>query len=172
MGERAGESEEKSQPKTKINFNVIAALFFLLFSIAFYLLIPYQIAKPKLVMGRALVDMQPTFFPRIIMVVLLCLSVWYLIQSFRLKENNLFREGPAKIYIKSAVSILVFLAYALLFERVGFVLSSMLVLGFLPLYYGYRNILAYVLSVIGLPWVVYFLMVRVLKISLPEFPFF
>ena len=158
--------------KEKINFNVIGALFFLVFSIIFYLLIPYQIAKPKLVMGRALVEMDPTFFPRLTMVLLMGLSVWYLIKSFRLKENNLFRELPVKMYIKTAVSVGVFLAYALLFEHLGFVVSSMLVLCILPYYYGYRNAFFQVLALVAVPVTVYFLLTRVLKVSLPEFPFF
>jgi putative tricarboxylic transport membrane protein len=158
--------------KERINFNVIGAAFFILFSIIFYLLIPYQIAKPRLFMGRALVEMKPTLFPRITMVVLLSLSVWYLIQSFHLKEKNLFRELPARMYIKIAVSVGILLAYAMLFERLGFVISSMLVVGILPLYYGYRNILIYVLAFIGTPLAIYFLFTRVLKVSLPESPFF
>jgi putative tricarboxylic transport membrane protein len=167
------EETKKGRPwKERINFNVIGALCFILFSIVFYFLIPSQIEKPKFAMGRSLVDMKPSLFPQITMLTLLGLSIWYLFQSFRLKESNLLKELPAKRYIKTAVSIGFFLAYAILFEPLGFVVSSMLLLGSLPLYYGYRRVPVYILICMGFPLGVYLLFTRVLKVSLPEFPFF
>lgn len=172
MGEIKEKKPGRPGWKERINFNVIGAVFFILFSIIFYFLIPSQIEKPKFVMGRTLVDMKPSLFPQVTMVSLLGLSIWYLIQSFQLKENNLFRELPAKRYIKAAVSIGCFLAYAILFDLLGFVVSSMLLLGSLPLYYGYRKVSIYILILTGFPLTLYLLFTRVLKVSLPEFPFF
>ena len=171
MGEKEEKKKERSW-KERINFNVVGALFFILFSIVFYFLIPSQIEKPKFAMGRSLVDMKPSLFPQITMLTLLGLGIWYLFQSFHLKENNLLKDLPVKRYIKTAVSIGFFLAYALLFDLLGFVVSSMLLLGSLPLYYGYRRVPVYILICMGFPLGVYLLFTRVLKVSLPEFPFF
>ena len=60
--------------REKVNFNTKVAIFLILFSILFYVLIPYQIAKPKLFMGRALMGMKPTLFPRLTMIGLLGLA--------------------------------------------------------------------------------------------------
>jgi len=154
--------------KDRINFNTVVALCFLLFSIIFYLLIPYQIAEPKLFMGRHLSDMKPTLFPRVAFAGLTFLSVLYLILSFRLKEENLFKAIEGKRYIKIVVSFLVFLCYALVFESLGFLISSMLLIGILVPYYGYRKIPVYIPVLIGIPLALYLIFVRVLHVSLPD----
>jgi hypothetical protein len=37
----------------RLNFNSLVAIFFFVFAVVLFLLIPYQIAKPKLMMGAA-----------------------------------------------------------------------------------------------------------------------
>ena len=154
--------------KERSNFNTIVALCLIVFSIAAFLLIPYQIEKPKLFMGRSLSSMTPSLFPRLSIVGLFILSVWYLIHSFQLNEKNLFKELEARNYIKGVVSFGVFMAYALLFEPLGFVLSSARVVGSLTLYYGNRNLVIVFIVLTGVPLVVYFVFTRLLKVSLPE----
>lgn len=154
--------------KEKINFNTKVALFLILFSIVFYVLIPYQIAKPKLFMGRALMDMKPTLFPRLTMIGLLGLSIWYLIYSFKLEEKNLFRKLDRKSLTRIGVTLVIFLAYALLLEPLGFVLSSALTAGALTLYLGNRNIFILFLVIVGIPLAIFFIFTRALRVSLPE----
>jgi hypothetical protein len=67
---------------------------------------------------------------------------------------------------------MVFLAYAIFFERLGFVISSMLMVGILAPYYGYRNWLVYILALVGIPSIVYYMFTSVLKVSLPPSPFY
>jgi putative tricarboxylic transport membrane protein len=154
--------------KERINFNTKAAIFLILFSVAFYVLIPYQIAKPKLFMGRALMGMKPTLFPRLTMLGLLGLSVWYFIYSFSLKEKNFFKELNRKILTRIVVALIIFLAYALLLEPLGFVLSSALMAGTLTLYLGNRNIFILFLVIIVIPLAIFFIFTRALHVSLPE----
>ena len=154
--------------KKKVNFNTKMAVFLILFSITFYLLIPYQIAKPKLFMGRALMDMKPTLFPRLTMLGLLGLSVWYLIHSFNLREKNLFRELDRKSFTRILMTLVIFLAYALLLEPLGFVISSALTVGALTLYLGNRNIFILFLVIIVIPLAIFFIFTRGLRVSLPE----
>jgi hypothetical protein len=92
MEEKGKNNADNSSWKERMNFNTRVAILLILFSILFYVLIPYQIAKPKLFMGRALMQMQPTLFPRLTMIGLLGLSVWYFFHSFKLKEKNFFKE--------------------------------------------------------------------------------
>lgn len=158
--------------KDRINFNTIVALCLLLFSIIFYILIPYQIAEPKLLLGRHLSDMKPTLFPRVAFGGLIFLSILYLILSFRLKEKNLFKAVEGKMYIRVAVSFLIFLCYALVFESLGFLISSMLLIGTLAPFYGYRKIFIFIPVLIGIPLAIYLIFVRVLRVSLPEGIFF
>ena len=172
MEETSKENTGHRSWKDRINFNTKAAIFFILFSITFYLLIPYQIAKPKLFMGRVLMGMKPTLFPRLTMLGLLGLSVWYFIYSFSLEEKNLFKELDRKTLIRTVVTMVIFLAYALLLEPLGFVLSSALTVGALTLYLGNRNIFILFLVIIVIPLVIFFIFTRALHVSLPEIPFF
>ena len=71
-------------------------------------------------------------------------------------------------YIRVLVTFVVFIAYALLLEPLGFVLASALMVGSLSFYYGNRNLMVFVLILIGAPLMIYFLFTRVLRVSLPE----
>jgi len=167
MGKTARDANSQSW-KDRINFNTVAALFLIVFSIAAFLLIPYQIEKPKFFMGRSLMYMTPSVFPRLSIVGLFILSLWYLTHSFQLREKNRFKELEGKHTIRVLVTFTVFVAYALLLEPLGFVVSSALMISFLMFYYRNRNLPLFFAVLISAPLVIYFLFTRVLKVSLPE----
>jgi len=155
-----------------INYNTVVAIFFLILWTIMFFTIPYQIQKPMLFMGRSLMGLKPTLFPQIATLALIFLNIWYLVVSFRIKDKNLFTEVTRQGYFRIIASLVVFCAYALLFEHLGFVLSSVLVAGSLSTFYGNRNILVGILVSVGVPLGIYFVFTRLLKVSLPEFPFF
>ena len=156
----------------KINFNTVAALFLLVFSVVAYLLIPYQIEKPRMVFGRTLMNLEPSLFPRLSIAGLFLLSLWYLTHSFQIPEKNLFKEMGRAGVTRVGVTFLVCLGYALLFEPLGFVLASALMVLILTVYFGNRNIFLILAVTAGAPLVVYYLFTTALKVSLPEMPFF
>ena len=156
----------------RINYNTVVAIFLLILWTIMFFTIPYQIQKPMLFMGRSLMGLKPTLFPQLAILSLIFLSIWYLVISFRLKDKNLFIEVTRQGYFRIIVSLVVFFAYALLIEHLGFVLSSVLVAGTLSTFYGNRNILVGILVSVGVPIGIYFVFTRLLKVSLPEFPFF
>ena len=158
--------------KEKINFNTVVAIILIVFSITAFILIPYQIEKPKLFMGRSLSTLTPSLFPRLSIIALFILSVFYFFQSTQFREKNLFKELDARSSTRVVVTIVVFVAYALLFEPLGFVLSSALVVAVLTIYYGNRNILITLAVVIGAPLAIYFILTHTLQVSLPEGPLF
>jgi len=155
-----------------INYNTVVAIFFIILWTIMFFTIPYQIQKPMLFMGRSLMGLKPTLFPRLAILSLIGLSIWYLVISFRIKDKSLFSKVTRHGYFRIIASLVVFCAYALLFEPLGFVLSSVLVAGTLSTYYGNRNIVVGILVSIGVPLGIYFVFTRLLKVSLPEFPFF
>jgi putative tricarboxylic transport membrane protein len=158
--------------REKINFNTVCAMVFIILWTLMFLITPDQIAKPKLFMGRALMGLKPTLFPRLATLGLIGLSIWYLLISFKIDEKNLFKEVEKHLYFRVVASLVVFLAYALLFEPLGFVLSSILLAGTLSTYYGNRNILVGIVVSFGVPLGIYYVFTRLLKVSLPECPFF
>ena len=163
---------EKEPWRTKVNFNTVAALFLLVFSVVAYLLIPYQIEKPRMLFGRSLMNLEPSLFPRLSIAGLFFLSLWYLTHSFQIAEKNLFKEMGKAGVIRVGVTFLVCLGYALLFEPLGFVLSSALMVLILTIYFGNRNILLIVAVTAAAPLIVYYLFTKTLQVSLPEIPFF
>ena len=156
----------------RINYNTVVAIIFLVLWTLMFFAIPYQIQKPMLFMGRSLMGLKPTLFPQLAILSLIVLNIWYLVISFRLKDKNLFTEVTRKGYFRIIATLVVFCAYALLFEHLGFVLSSVLVAGSLSTFYGNRNVLVGILVSVGVPLGIYFVFTRLLKVSLPEFPFF
>ena len=158
--------------RQKINYNTVTALIFIVLWTVMFFIIPYQIQKPKLFLGRSLMGLQPTLFPRLATLGLIGLNIWYLIISFRLQEKNLFKEITKENYFRVFASLMVFIAYALLFEPLGFVLSSFLVVASLSTYYGNRNIIVGLLVSLGVPLGIYYVFTHLLKVSLPEFPLF
>lgn len=158
--------------RERINFNTVCAMVFIILWTIMFLITPDQIAKPKLFMGRALMGLKPTLFPRLATLGLIGLSIWYLLISFKIDEKNLFKEVEKHLYFRVVASLVVFLAYALLFEPLGFVLSSILVTGTLSTYYGNRNILVGIVVSFGVPLGIYYVFTRLLRVSLPECPFF
>jgi putative tricarboxylic transport membrane protein len=171
MEEKARGTQVRSW-REKVNFNTVAALFLLIFSVAAYLLIPYQIEKPRMVFGRALMNLDPSLFPRLSIIGLFLLSLWYLTHSFKIQEKNLFRELGKRGLIRVLFTFFVFLGYALLFEPLGFVLASALMVLILTVYFGNRNIFLILAVTVGAPLIVYYLFTKALQVSLPEGLFF
>ena len=156
----------------RMNFNTLTAIIFIVLWTVMFFIIPYQIQKPMLFMGRSLMGLKPTLFPRLAMLTLIGLGIWYLVISLRINEKNGFKEVAKAGYFRIIVSLVVFVVYAFLFEPLGFVVSSMLVAGTLSTFYGNRNIWVGILVSFGAPLGIYYVFTRLLKVSLPECPFF
>jgi len=158
--------------REKINFNTVVALSLVIFSVVAYLLIPYQIEKPRAMFGRQLMSLEPTVFPRISIIALFALSLWYLTHSAQLREKNLFKEMGKQGMTRVGVTLLICLGYALLFETLGFILSSGLMGLMMTVYFGNRNVMLILGVIAAAPLIVYYLFTWALKVSLPEIPFF
>jgi putative tricarboxylic transport membrane protein len=152
----------------RLSVSSYVALMFIVLSLIFYFLIPYQIEKPKLVMGRALMDMKPTLFPRIATVGLCAMSVLYFIKTLRQFEENPFKDLDRGSLVKYVIFLLILTAFAWMFEPIGFVISSIVIVAVLSVFLGNRNIFTLALLSFGVPLTVYFGFTRLLKISLPE----
>jgi hypothetical protein len=76
----------------RFNFNTYAAIIFIVLWTVVFFIIPYQIQKPMLFMGRTLMGLKPTLFPRLATLTLIGLSIWFLIISLGIDEKNRFKE--------------------------------------------------------------------------------
>jgi len=152
----------------RISVSGYVALFFLVLSLIFYFLIPYQIEKPKLTFGRELMDMKPTLFPAIAALGLCAMCVLSLVQSYLDPEENPFKGFDGRTFRKLGGLIVILYLFALAFEPLGFLISGVIWVAAISLYLGNRNPLTLTLLSFGVPVAIYFIFTRLLLISLPE----
>lgn len=167
------ESQDQNHGSAKrYNFNTIAALVFIAFAIFLFFITPYQVEKPAIVFGQSLNALDPTLFPRIVALFLLGLGIWLFFESVHIRERNGFRDLDREAYINVGVSLGTFTLYALLMEPLGFILSSVLLVGGLSIFYGVRNFLLVGAVSIVIPVSIYFVFTRLLQVFLPALPEF
>ena len=153
-------------PRLSVHACVALGLFVL--SLVFYLLIPYQIEKPKLLMGRSLMAMEVTLFPSIAAIGLCATSALSFLLSLRHPEENPFAGMKLGEFGKMAGFLAILFLFATAFEPVGYVVSGVIVTGVLSRYLGNRNPIALALLALGVPVAVYLVFTRMLSTSLPE----
>ena len=152
----------------RLNVHAYVALGFFVLSLIFYFLIPYQIEKPKLLLGRALMDMEVTLFPSIAAIGLCAMSALSFVISFLNPEENPFKGLKWSYFGKMTGFLVILYAFALMFEPLGYLISGVIITGVLSFYLGNRNPVALILLAFGVPTAVYFVFTRGLLISLPE----
>ena len=167
MGDSLSANNDVGTQKKRWNFNTIVALIFIVFWGGVYFIIPHQIAKPKLFLGRSLMGLEPTLFPTISVVSIVCLSLWYLFISRSIDEKIGFIDLDKGQIIKILVTIAAFCAYTLMFDRLGFIISTILFACPLTIYLGTRN--PFVIILVGLicPVSIYLLFTTLMHVYLP-----
>ncbi len=141
-----------------MNVQTYIALGLLVISIAFYLSIPYQVAKPKLLFGRAVMDMGPDLFPRIAAIRLAAASVLAFIQGLVAPEKNPFKDIIPRARRDIAIA----------FEPLGFIIASICFTAGLSVYLGNRNIVMVTILSVGVTSAVFLVFTNLLHIALPE----
>ena len=134
----------------------------------FYLLIPYQIEKPKMLFGRAFMDMKPTLFPALAAIGMFVLSGVALVQSLRAPLKDPFKGLDRQIAVQLSIIIVILYGFAITFEPFGYWISGILVSLTLSLFLGNRNIWTLLILSVGVPSFIYFVFTKLLLVSLPE----
>ncbi|MEM7442712.1 MAG: tripartite tricarboxylate transporter TctB family protein [Pseudomonadota bacterium] len=158
--------------KGKPNFNTVAGIVCVLFSILLYIIIPFEVDDPPTLFGQSASDLDPKLFPRIVSVLFFLIGIWYIVESFGIREKNDFKLLKKDNVLNIAVSVIVLFFYALTLERLGFVISSFIVTIALTLYYGSRNIIGIIGVTIVVPVGIYYIFTRWLQVYLPAVPDF
>jgi putative tricarboxylic transport membrane protein len=159
-------------PWTRWNFNHSAALVVAALAAGLFLAIPYVVAKPEKLFGRALSGLNPALFPRLVLGTMFVLALWYFFSAGRLRELNLFRTVEANGYFNIAVTIACVVVYAFALPALGYIATGIALMLVLTVFYGNRNHLLTVGVSVLVPVAIYHGATRLLKVSLPEFPFF
>jgi putative tricarboxylic transport membrane protein len=154
-----------------VNLSKIASLFFLLIGMIYTIM---SIQLPDASIGR---PFTPKIFPTALGVLMIVLSLGLLVKAFRTKtkpgetaqQTGFDVENVKQIGLTAVCALL----YAVLFTRLGYVISTMLFLeGLLCVFNGpakwkQNTLISVIFSV-----AVYVLFYKLLNVYLPPFPFF
>ena len=167
-----GNAPAGSAGGTRWNFNRVTALALAAIAAALLAAVPYQVAEQRTAFGRSLSGVDPALFPRLVLGAMLALAIAYFFLSPRLHEPNLFRRVAPRAFVDVAITFLCLLGYAVALPELGFVVSGAVLMVVLTLLYGNRNHFLTVATAVLAPTAIYFGFTRLLRVSLPEFPFF
>ncbi|MGH6943104.1 MAG: tripartite tricarboxylate transporter TctB family protein [Geminicoccaceae bacterium] len=162
----------RSADRAHVSFNVVGAALSIVAGIAILVLIPSQIEQPPRLFGVSAGGLDPALFPSLVAAAMIVVGLFYLRQSFRMRERNRFRDLDRDALLSLAITLAVSFAYAALLVPLGFVVASALTVGTLAVFYGARNLPGILLISIGVPAGVYYLFTHVLLVSLPGLPDF
>ena len=154
----------------RINFNTVAAAFFVTFAVALFLLIPFHIDKPLIVLVGSQSNLSAELFPQMVAASFLILGIWYFAKSFSIDQRNELRDLDREAITNVGVTLVIMAAYVFLMVNLGFVIGSAVMIAVMSTYFGNRNYVLTALVSIGIPMTVFFLFRRVLLTELPPFP--
>ena len=156
---------------TKAFSNLVAAIILLVFEIwAYVQTLGFKVIKKAAV--------QPATFPQIMCIGMMIFTVILLIQSvlqlMKAKEDDPMMEAAASINIiknkgvqAAAFVIVLCIAYAALFEVLGYVLASTIVAAIIMWLIGKRDVVQIALVSILVPLVMWFVFYKLLTVNIP-----
>lgn len=152
------------------NYDTACALALVALGVLLFVLIPYQVARPTMMIGQMASGLQPQRFPQVVAGFLVVFGLWYLWQSRASSEPSGFASMSWSAGGRVLILLAVLLLYARLMEPLGFVPMSFLVAFGLSLFLGQRNLVLAAVVCLGVPLAAYLLFTRVLYVSLPASP--
>ena len=156
----------------KITPNFITGILSIIFGIFIFLKIPTEVEKPLLLFGQSSSEIDPKVVPSIISFMFVMFGFYTLIYERKNKNTNTWPLFSKQMLINVSVTILLLFGYSLIFQFLGFVVSSFLLIFLLSNFMGNINV-KYVLSLaVFFPLSVFFIFVNIMHVFLPEFPFF
>ena len=119
-------------------------------------------------LSRASHAMGPTFFPRIILTLIIVMAALVILDSARDGRGRVRLEGVGRVLGLITITI----AYGILISWTGFVISSIAFVIAVALTLGYRRLQVIVPVAVTYGFAVWFLFQKVLLIILPSSPWF
>ncbi len=152
--------------KIKYNSEIISGGLFVIVAAVLYLLLPSQINT----LEKSTVN--AATMPRIAIVGLLICSVLLLIQGIFSEKKEVVidsefwsRENTKK-ELRSVLFAFILIVYGLLFQPIGYILDTLLLVTVILLYYHCRKVLYYVISCVTVI-LVYLVFTQLLNVNLP-----
>ena len=156
----------------KFSPNLLCGIISILFGIFIYYKIPTEVEKPVLIFGQSSSEIDPQIVPTIVALMFLIFGLYIVFYEKDTKISNSWPKVTKQILINISTTIICLILYSILFEYLGFVISSVLLILSLGTFMGNVNFKYLTVISILFPLSIFFLFVNVMHVFLPEFPFY
>ena len=156
----------------KLSPNLLSGIISILFGIFIYYKIPTEVEKPVLIFGQSSSEIDPQIVPTIIAFMFLIFGIYTVLYEKDSKKSSIWPKITKNLLINISTTILFLILYSILFQYLGFVISSVLLILSLGTFMGNVNFKYITVISILFPLSIFFLFVNVMHVFLPEFPFY
>ena len=156
----------------KLSPNLLSGIISILFGIFIYYKIPTEVEKPVLIFGQSSSEIDPQIVPTIIAFMFLIFGIYTVLYEKDYIKLNSWPKVTKNLLINISTTILFLILYSILFQYLGFVISSVLLILSLGTFMGNVNFKYITVISILFPLSIFFLFVNVMHVFLPEFPFY
>ena len=156
----------------KITPNFVTSILSIMFGIFIFFKIPTEVEKPLLLFGKSSSEINPEIVPSIVSFMFILFGFYTLIFERKIQHSNDWPLFSKQMLLNVSVTIIILFGYSLIFQFLGFVLSSFILILLLSNFMGNINF-KYVFSLAVLfPIIIFFIFVNIMHVFLPEFPFY
>ena len=156
----------------KLSPNLLSGIISILFGIFIYYKIPTEVEKPVLIFGQSSSEIDPQIVPTIIAFMFLIFGIYTVLYEKDSIKLNSWPKVTKNLLINISTTLLCLILYSILFQYLGFVISSVLLILSLGTFMGNVNFKYITVISILFPLSIFFLFVNVMHVFLPEFPFY
>jgi putative tricarboxylic transport membrane protein len=128
------------------------------------LLIPSQIVN---IPGME-TETSPSFLPTVLAVLIMIMGAGLIVQGFLSSRRDTPPDFSRVVVFRVGLSVVLLIVYAILFPRLGFVVTSGLLVGIYAYLFGSRSILKIAISMIAVPVVIWLFFELLFRIPLPH----
>ena len=152
--------------------NLITGFLSVLIGIFVIIKIPSEIEKPVLIFGQSSSEINPELVPLIVAIMLIIFGSYTMIKDRNSLISNSWPNLTRSMLKNVAFTILCLAVYSLLFNSLGFVLASVLLIFILSQYMG--NVSQYISISLAIlfPLIVFGIFVNIMHVFLPAFPLY
>ena len=156
----------------KFSPNLLSGVISILFGLFIYYKIPTEVEKPVLIFGQLSSEIDPKIVPTIVALMFLIFGLYTVFFEKDYKISNSWPSITKKSLINISTALLCLFLYSILFQYLGFVISSVLLILSLSTFMGNVNFKYIIVISILFPLSIFFIFVNVMHVFLPEFPFY
>jgi putative tricarboxylic transport membrane protein len=113
-------------------------------------------------------ETSPSFVPTVLAVLIMLMGAGLIVQGFMSPRRDAPPDLSRVVVFRVGLSVILLIVYTIVFPRLGFVVSSGLLVGVYAYLFGSRSILKIGVSMVAVPVVIWIFFELVFRIPLPH----